>query len=74
MGSFNGFNLDPASDRAYRVQDIDLQNEFETERNPYCDFRGSKYRYTDQELVLFECDHLQDLGNNNCPLLHSFDL
>jgi len=32
------------------------------ERHPYCDGRKVSYRYTDQELVLSECDHLQDLG------------
>ncbi len=32
------------------------------EWNPYCDFRKVSYRYTDQEVVLCECEHLPDLG------------
>jgi len=32
------------------------------ERNPYCDCRKVSFRYTAQEFVLSECEHLQDLG------------
>ncbi len=53
--------LNLAGKHTFRVYPIDSQSKFSTEWNPCCGFRR-RYRYTNQEFVLSECDCPHDLG------------